>query len=86
MEKAREFVEHGYGYKTAQSAQKAAAYKFKRGKKKQDAAKAFWRKYKDFAQKLSEALLASFKDPPTNAELIAFAAECGVINFDLKLV
>ena len=76
----------GYGYKTAQAAHKAAAYKFKGGKQKVDAAKAFWRKHKDFARKLSDILLDNFKDPPTDAEIVAFAAECGVANFDPKLV
>lgn len=76
----------GYGYKTAQSAHKAAACKFKGGKQKAEAAKAFWRKHKDFAKKLSDRLLDNFKDPPTDAEIVAFAAECGVTHFNPKLV
>jgi hypothetical protein len=76
----------GYGYKTAQSAHKAAAYKFKGGKQKVDAAKAFWRKHKDFAKKLSDVLLENIKDPPTDAQIVAFAAECDVTNFNPKLV
>ena len=76
----------GYGYKTAQSAHKAAAYKLKGGKQKADAAKVFWRKHKDFAKKLSDMLLDNFKDPPTKTEIVAFAAECGIANFDPKLV
>lgn len=76
----------GYGYKTAQAAHRAAAYKFKGGKQKADAAKAFWREHKDFAEKLSDVLLINFKDPPTDAEIVAFAAECGIANFNPKLV
>lgn len=76
----------GYGYKTAQAAHKAAAYKFKGGKQKADAAKAFWREHKDFAKKLTNMLLDNFKDPPTDAEIVAFAAECGVANFNPGLV
>lgn len=76
----------GYGYKTAQSAHKAAAYKLKGGKQKADAAKVFWRKHKDFAKKLSEVIMDNFKDPLTDAEIIAFAAECGIADFNPKLV
>jgi len=53
---------------------------------KVDAAKAFWRKHKDFAKKLSDVLLKNIKDPPTDAQIVAFAAECGVTNFNPKLV
>lgn len=76
----------GYGYKTAQSAHKAAAYKFKGGKQTSDSAKAFWRKHKYFANKLSNMLLDNFKEPPTDTEIVEFAAECGVSNFNPKLV
>ena len=76
----------GYGYKTAQSAHKAAAYKFKGGKQKADAAKAFWRKHKEFAKKLSDVLLINFKDPPSDPEIVAFAAECGISNFNPKFI
>jgi hypothetical protein len=78
----------GYGYKTAQSAHKAASYKFKGGKQKVDtakaSAKAFWRNNQDFANKLIYVLEANFKDSPTEAEIVAFAAECGVVAFDTK--
>jgi len=76
----------GYGYKTAQSAHKAAAYKFKGGKQKADAVKKFWRQHKEFARKLSEFLLINFKDPPSDAEIVAFAAECGVPGFNPKFI
>ncbi len=76
----------GYGYKTAQSAHKAASYKLNGGKQRSDAAKAFWRKHKDFAKTLSDWLLVNFKDPPTDAAIIAFAAECGITDFDPKMV
>lgn len=76
----------GYGYKTAQSAHKAATYKFKGGKQKADAAKAFWREHKEFAKKLSDVLLINFKDPPSDEEIVAFAAECAVSNFNPKFV
>ncbi len=46
----------GYGYKTAQSAHKAASYKLNGGKRRSDAA------------------------------IIAFAAACGIIGFDPKMV
>lgn len=71
----------GYGYKSAQSAHKAASYKFKGGNKK-----AFWRKNKEFAVKLTDMLLINFKDPPSDAEIVAFAAECGITHFNPKLV
>jgi hypothetical protein len=80
----------GYGYKSAQSAHKAASYKFKGGKQKADAAKvlakAFWRQNKSFAAQLSDMLLCSIKEPPSDPELIAFAIECGVANFDPRFV
>lgn len=76
----------GYGYKTAQAAHRAASYKFKGGKKKVDEAKAFWRQHKEFATKLSEAMEYSFKDPMSDEELVAFAAECGVLSFNPKLI
>ncbi len=75
----------GYGYKTAQSAHKAAAYKFKGGRQKADEAKAFWRQHKKFAAQLSEMLELNFKDPLSDKEIVAFAAECGVPNFNPKL-
>ena len=62
------------------------AYKFKGGKQKADAAKAFWRQRKEFDRKLSEVLLINFKDPPSDAEIVAFAAECGIPNFNPKFV
>lgn len=76
----------GYGYKTPQSAHKAAAYKFKGGKQKADDAKAFWNTHKEFAKMLSDALERSFKDLPSNEEIVVFAAENGIPNFDPKLV
>lgn len=76
----------GYGYKTAQSAHKAAAYKFKGGKKKSDEAKAFWRKNKDFAKKLNYLLEVNFKDLPTNQEVIDFALENNVTDFKIEFV
>ena len=76
----------GYGYKSAQSAHKAAAYKFKGGKHKADAATAFWRQNKEFARKLSDVLLVNFKAPPPDSEIAAFAAECGISNFNPKFV
>lgn len=76
----------GYGYKTMQAAHKAAAYKFKGGREKAAAAAKFWRKNKDFAEKLSDLLLATFKDPPSNKQIIEFAQECGIKNFDPKLI
>lgn len=76
----------GYGYKSAQSDHKAAAYKFKGGKQKADAAKSFWRRNEEFAKKLSDMLLDSFKEPLSDAEIVAFAAECGISNFNPKFV
>lgn len=76
----------GYGYKSAQAAHKAAAYKFKGGKQKADAAKAFWREHPEFAKKLADVLLLNFKNPPTDAEIVEFAAQCGIPNFNPKLV
>lgn len=76
----------GYGYKSAQSAHKAASYKFKGGKKKADEAKAFWRHHKEFAIKLSDLLLSSFKEPPSDADIIAFSVECGISDFNSKFV
>lgn len=76
----------GYGYKSAQSAHKAATYKSKGGRQKAEAAKAFWRKHKDFAKKLSDMLLNNIKDPPTDAEMVAYAEECGVTDFNPKFV
>lgn len=76
----------GYGYKTAQSAHKAAAYKFKRGKEKADSAKAFWHQHSEFAKTLSDMLLNNFKKPPSDAEIVAFAAECGISGFNPKLI
>lgn len=76
----------GYGYKSAQSAHKAASYKFKGGKQKADAAKAFWRQNKEFARKLSDVLISNFKEPPSDAEIVAFAVECGISNFNPKFV
>ena len=76
----------GYGYKTEKSAHKAAAYKFKGGQKKADDAKAFWRKHQDFARRLSEMLEANFKEPISNEVIVAFAAECGIFDFNPKFV
>lgn len=76
----------GYGYKSAQSAHKAAAYKFKGGKQKSDAAKLFWRKHPDFAEKMLDELIANVKEPLSDEEIIAFAAKCGIDNFDVKLL
>ena len=76
----------GYGYKSAQAAHKAAAYKLKGGRQKASATKAFWRKNPYFAKKLADVLLINFKAPPSDAELIAFAAECGVPNFNPALI
>jgi hypothetical protein len=76
----------GYGYKSAQSAHKATAYKFKGGKEKASAAKAFWRKNKNFADALSEMLMINFKDPPSNKEIVKFALEHGIEDFDPKMI
>ena len=80
----------GYGYKTYQSAQKAAWYKFKGGKQKTDAlkkqAKAFWKNNKAFGIELSELLDLNFKDPMTETEINAFALEKGISGFDIKFI
>jgi hypothetical protein len=80
----------GYGYKTYQSAQKAAWYKFKGGKQKTDAlnkqAKAFWKNNKAFGIELSELLDLNFKAPMTEAEINAFALEKGISGFDIKFI
>lgn len=72
----------GYGYKSAQAAHKAAAYKFKGGRQKTEVANLFWRKNPDFAKKLADVLLINFKTPPSDAALIAFATECGIPDFN----
>ena len=33
-----------------------------------------------------ESLLTLFKDPPSDADIVAFAAECGISNFNPKFV
>jgi len=80
----------GYGYKTYQSAQKAAWYKFKGGKQKTDAlkkqAKAFWKNNKAFGIELSELFDLNFKDPMTETEINAFALEKGISGFDIKFI
>lgn len=80
----------GYGYKTFQSAQKAAWYKFKGGKQKTDETKkkalAFWKANKGFGKELNDWLEWNFKEPPTNQEIKEFAKEKGIANFDIKFV
>lgn len=76
----------GYGYKSAQSAHRAAAYRFKGGAKKANTAKAFWRKNKVFGEKLLEVLLINVKTPPSDEALLAFAVEQGVEGFEPKFV
>lgn len=80
----------GYGYKTAQTAHKAAWYRFNGGKKKVDnervKALAFWKKYKSFSKTLKDVLETEFKAPPTDDELNSFAIENGVSGFDINFV
>jgi hypothetical protein len=80
----------GHGYKTRQNAEKAAWYKFKGGKAKQDAerqaARAFWRQYPAFAKAVStyyewnvQEIARGETDP--KADLATLADEMGVDGF-----
>ena len=53
---------NGYGYKSAPNAYRAGWYKFKGGKSRVDAAKAWWRAHKDFYESLSDEMFYIAKD------------------------
>jgi hypothetical protein len=81
---------NGYGYKTRQSAEKAAWYKFKGGKAKKDteqrAATAFWRQHADFGKAVQEYYETCFKEiargeTDPDADLVQLAQEMGVEDF-----
>lgn len=74
----------GYGYKTAQSAHKAAWYRLKGGNKKVATAQKFWFKNKEFSTQISNFLLDNFKEEISNNDIIEFAKECGIDNFNPK--
>lgn len=46
----------GYGYRSARNAYRAGWYKFKGGKAKDDAGKAWWKKHAEFAAELEEPM------------------------------
>jgi hypothetical protein len=84
---------NGYGYKTTQSAQKAAWYKFKGGKEKMDAtkkeAKEFWRAHRVFAREVYRSLESNLKeicrgeiDP--DVEVSEWATKEGIAGFKPK--
>lgn len=86
---------NGYGYKTRQTAEKAAWYKFKGGKTKKDAEKreatAFWRQHTDFGKAVQEYYETWFKaiaygETDPGADLQALAQEMGVEGFKKAFV
>jgi hypothetical protein len=76
----------GHGYKSAQGAHRAAAYKFKGGAKKAAEGRAFWQRNKDLAKHMEDWMLINFKTPPSDEDIVNFAKECGVDHFDVKLM
>ena len=85
----------GYGYKTKQSAEKAAWYKFKGGKEKTDAtrkkANEFWRINKAFAAEVNELSETWFKEIASgeidiSTEITELATIRGVDGFDPKFL
>ena len=85
----------GYGYKTLQSAEKAAWYKFKGGQARKKSAKIeavrFWRAHKEFAIAVNEALEISFKEIAlgeieADAEVSKMATERNIEGFDAKFL
>jgi hypothetical protein len=85
----------GYGYTTKQKAEKAAWYKFKGGKSKQDAAKKeasdFWRANKEFAATVNELYETWFKEIALgeidlDAEVAELATKNGIDGFEPRFL
>jgi hypothetical protein len=85
----------GYGYTAKQKAEKAAWYKFKGGKGKQDAAKKaatiFWHNHKDFAKAVDDFMETWFKEIATgevlvDEEVAVLADGMGVEGFEPKFL
>lgn len=80
----------GYGYKSLASAQKAAWYKFKGGREKKNTLKRqayrFWKQNPKFKNDMIDVLEYNIKDPATNHELIEFAEQNGINNFNIKFL
>lgn len=78
----------GYGYKTFQSAQKAAWYKLKGGKKKSADLKKqaywFWRTNSNFKQEIQHILEINCKNPNIKSEIKLYTKCKNITNFDIK--
>lgn len=85
----------GYGYKTSQSATKAAWYKFKGGKNKINSAKKeaalFWRNHKEFSKAVTDLLETWFKEIArgeiiVDTEVYKLAEEMSIEGFNPKFL